>query len=85
MSVDQCQAQPLAGRRWDRDDLLCASAANSFVLHRGVQMPVCRIHGKTYARWGTDAEWKGAYLWAWESENAPGDTATLADLPQSHP
>ena len=48
-------------------------------------MHVCGIHGKTDARWGADAEWKGAYLWAWQGENAPVDTATLADLLRSHP
>jgi hypothetical protein len=66
MSVDQCQARPAAGRRWARDDLLCASAASSLVLHRGVEMPVCRIHGKTFARWGAAAEGKAALLWGWQ-------------------
>ncbi|HEV7566645.1 MAG TPA: hypothetical protein VGO31_11865 [Microbacteriaceae bacterium] len=74
-----------AGRRWARDDLLCASAADSFVIHGGVEMPVCGIHRKTHARWGADAVWKAAYLWAWESENTPVDTATLADLLRNHP
>ena len=85
MSVDQCQAQPLAGRRWARDDLLCASAANMVVMHRGVEVPVCRIHGKAFERWGVDAEWKAAYLWAWEGDNPPVDAATRADLLRSQP
>jgi hypothetical protein len=83
MSVDQCQAQPLAGRS-ARDDLLCASAAHVVVLHRGVEMPVCRIHGKAFERWGVDAEWKAAYLWDWASESALIDSTALADLLPSH-
>jgi hypothetical protein len=54
-------------------------------MHRGSEVPVCRIHGKTHARWGIDAEWKAAYLWDWESENAPIDAATLADFLRTQP
>jgi hypothetical protein len=55
------------------------------VVHRGVEMPVCRIHGKTFERWGVDAECKAAYLWAWEGGNTPVDAATRADLLRSQP
>lgn len=67
MSVDQCQARPRAGRRWAREDLLCASAANSVVIHCGVEIPVCRIHGKAYARSGVEAAGNAASLWGWRT------------------
>ena len=68
---NQCQARPIAGRRWARDDLVCPSAASTLVLHRGVEVPVCGIHGKAHARWGVDAEAEAACQWGWPGE--PGD------------
>jgi len=55
----------MAARHGWRDDALCASAASMVVPFRGVDMPVCRIHEKTYARWGDDAHVNAALLWGW--------------------
>jgi hypothetical protein len=48
-----CQGRPKAGRRWQRADTLCASLASTSVHFRGHDVPVCQIHERTYARWGT--------------------------------
>ena len=64
----RCQAQPLAARRGFRDDVLCASIANSSVDFRGRPVAVCRIHLKMYVGWGTAAEQHAARLWAWPPE-----------------
>jgi hypothetical protein len=48
-----------------RDDALCASTASVIVAFCGVDMPVCRIHEKTYARWGLDAVGNAALFWGW--------------------
>jgi hypothetical protein len=66
-----CQAIPNAARRGWRTDLLCASAANSEVTFYGRQVPVCRIHRDTYARWGADAEQLAVELWGWQRQLPP--------------
>jgi hypothetical protein len=70
VSQTRCQAQPAVTRRGWRDDVLCASNANTTVSFRGADVAVCRIHEKAYARWGVDAEGNAALLWGW-----PGDVA----------
>jgi hypothetical protein len=61
----RCQARPRAARPAYREDMLCASNASTTVLFRGVELPVCRMHAATYARWESEAEWNAAALWAW--------------------
>jgi hypothetical protein len=61
----RCQARPAAARRGFREDMLCASYANTVVRFRGVEMPVCRIHETAFERWGSDAEGNAEALWAW--------------------
>ncbi len=62
---EQCQAQPAAARRGFREDVLCASLANTTVQFHGRDVAVCRMHEATYARWGDEAEAKAAELWEW--------------------
>jgi hypothetical protein len=61
----RCQARPAAARRGFREDVLCASFANTAVRFRGVEMPVCRIHEAAFARWGSGADANAETLWAW--------------------
>jgi hypothetical protein len=61
----QCQARPAAARRGFREDVLCASLANTTVRFHGRDVPVCRMHEATYGRWGADAEQKANELWEW--------------------
>jgi hypothetical protein len=68
--VVRCQGRPAAARRWGRDDALCASVANTAVPFLGVEVPVCRMHEATYARWGADAEVRALERWGWQ-EHAP--------------
>ena len=63
-----CQAIPSVARRGWREDVLCASLANTEVEFHGRQIAVCRMHEATYARWGEAAETNAAALWEW----APG-------------
>jgi hypothetical protein len=62
----RCQARPAASRHGWREDVLCASQANTSVEFHGVAMPVCKIHEKTYARWGDAAEQQAEEAWGWE-------------------
>jgi hypothetical protein len=64
----RCQARPVAARRGFREDVLCASYANTQVRFREVDVPVCRIHEATYERWACDADENASTLWAWGSE-----------------
>jgi hypothetical protein len=68
--LSQCQAQPAATRHGWREDLLCASAANSIVLFRGAEVAVCRIHLKAYAKWGLDAEGNATLYWGWPDDGS---------------
>jgi len=61
----RCQARPKAARPGYRTDMLCASEANTFVVFRGVEVPVCRMHESMYARWGEQAEANARLLWGW--------------------
>jgi hypothetical protein len=63
---ERCQARPAAARRGFREDVLCASNANTHVEFRNARVAVCRMHEATYGRWGDDAETKAAELWDWE-------------------
>jgi hypothetical protein len=63
---ERCQARPAAARRGFREDVLCASNANTHVSFRDGQVAVCRMHEATYGRWGGDAEAKAMELWEWE-------------------
>jgi hypothetical protein len=63
---ERCQARPAAARRGFREDVLCASNANTYVEFRNARVAVCRMHEATYARWGEEAEAKAAELWDWE-------------------
>jgi hypothetical protein len=82
--VPRCQAQPRAARPGYREDMLCASSANTVVLFHGVEMPVCRIHDAKYARWGTDAEAQAVLQWGWTAPDALGGAAT-SDEPDLSP
>jgi hypothetical protein len=62
----RCQATPAAARRGFREDALCASLANTSVRFSARDVPVCRIHEATYARWGGDAEERARSLWRWQ-------------------
>jgi hypothetical protein len=64
---ERCQARPAAARRGFREDVLCASNANTKVPFRDGYVAVCRMHEATYARWGDDAEAKAAELWEWHA------------------
>ena len=66
----RCQARPAAARHGWREDVLCASNANTTVCFHGVHMPVCRMHEAAFARWGSEAEAKAASLWAWTPDPA---------------
>jgi hypothetical protein len=66
----RCQARPAAARRGFREDVLCASLANTAVPYRDGEMVVCRMHEATYARWGDSAEANAAELWKWPAELA---------------
>jgi hypothetical protein len=61
----RCQARPAAARPAYREDMLCASLANSAVQFGGADVPVCRMHQATYARWGDDAETNARERWSW--------------------
>jgi hypothetical protein len=61
-----CQARPKAARVGYRADMLCASIANTTVRYRGVNVPVCRMHERMYARWADDAEQNAEAFWLWE-------------------
>ena len=45
--------------------MLCASEANTSVVFRGADVPVCRMHESMYQRWGDDAEANAEFLWGW--------------------
>jgi hypothetical protein len=47
---ERCQARPAAARRGFREDVLCASMANTVVRFRGRDVPVCEIHARTFNR-----------------------------------
>jgi hypothetical protein len=61
----RCQARPAAARPSYREDMLCASTANTVVQFAGGDMPVCRMHEATYTRWGDDAETNARERWSW--------------------
>jgi hypothetical protein len=61
----RCQAQPSAARPGYRDDMRCASMANSVVRFEAVNIPVCRIHEATFARWGTAGAANARARWGW--------------------
>jgi hypothetical protein len=63
--LERCQARPAAARRGFREDVLCASYANTTVEFRNQLVAVCRMHEATYKRWGKDAECNAAELWEW--------------------
>ena len=60
-----CQGRPKAGRRWQREDTLCASSASTNVNFRGHGVPSARSDQRTYTRWGALAEAKAAALRGW--------------------
>jgi hypothetical protein len=62
---ERCQARPAAARRGFREDVLCASNANTVVEFRDQMVAVCRMHEATYRRWGEDAEANAKLLWEW--------------------
>jgi hypothetical protein len=69
----RCQARPAAARRGWREDVLCASHANTSVDFHGVAMPVCGMHEKAYAHWGSDAEQHAEALWGWLPSGSPAE------------
>jgi hypothetical protein len=63
--AERCQARPAAARRGFREDVLCASHANTTVEFHNQLIAVCRMHEATYKRWGKHAEENAAELWEW--------------------
>jgi hypothetical protein len=63
--AERCQARPAAARRGFREDVLCASNANTVVEFHGQLIGVCRMHEATYKRWGKDAEANAVEIWEW--------------------
>jgi hypothetical protein len=63
--IERCQARPAAARRGFREDVLCASNANTAVEFRDQRIAVCRMHEATYKRWGDQAEENAQQLWEW--------------------
>jgi hypothetical protein len=61
----RCQARPRAARPEYREDMLCASIANTSVSFHGQDVPVCRMHEASYVRWADDAEPNAAVRWGW--------------------
>jgi hypothetical protein len=57
----------LAAQRGFREDMLCASLANTAVLFHGRAMPVCRMHEAMYRRWASNAEANAVLRWGWEA------------------
>jgi hypothetical protein len=82
--VSRCQARPRAARPGYREDMLCASSANTVVLFHGVEVPVCRIHDAKYARWGEEAEAQAVLQWGWTPPEAQRESATT-DQPDLSP
>jgi hypothetical protein len=82
--VSRCQARPRAARPGYREDMLCASTANTVVLFHGIDVPVCRIHDAKYARWGAEAEAQAVLQWGWTPPEAQGEPATT-DQPDLSP
>jgi hypothetical protein len=64
-TASRCQARPLAARPGYREDMLCASEANSVVRYADVDVPVCKMHEATYARWGVSAWANASERWGW--------------------
>jgi hypothetical protein len=79
-SALRCQARPRAARAGYRDDMLCASLANTLVSFRGIRVPVCRIHERMFGRWADDAERNAELLWVWGPWSAAAALATAAKL-----
>jgi hypothetical protein len=67
----RCQARPVAARHGWREDVLCGSHANTSVDFYGVAMPVCAIHEKAYAHWGSEAEQNAEAFWGWVPSGDP--------------
>jgi hypothetical protein len=63
--TERCQARPAAARRGFREDVLCASNANTVVEFHDQRVAVCRMHEATYRRWGDRAEENAQQLWEW--------------------
>jgi hypothetical protein len=81
-SALRCQARPRAARAGYRDDMLCASLANTLVTFRGLSVPVCRIHERMFRGWAEDAERNADLHWAWGPWSAAVTLATAAKLAQ---
>jgi hypothetical protein len=61
----RCQAQPSAARPGYREDMRCASMANCVIRFEALDIPVCRIHEATFARWGTAGAANARARWGW--------------------
>jgi hypothetical protein len=61
----RCEAMPQAARSGHDGDGACAANAVTTVRFRGVDVPICRLHAATYARWGDGAEDEAMRAWAW--------------------
>jgi hypothetical protein len=61
----RCQAQPSAARAGYREDMRCASMANCAIRFEALDVPVCRIHEATFARWGAGAVANARARWGW--------------------
>ncbi|HEY1478744.1 MAG TPA: hypothetical protein VGF46_01870 [Gaiellales bacterium] len=85
MTGERCQARPAAARPGYREDMLCASLANTHVTYREANVPVCRMHAATYARWAGDAEANAEARWDWRPSRQSGlgerPIASVASVP----
>jgi hypothetical protein len=81
-SALRCQARPRAARVGYRDDMLCASVANTLVSFRGLTVPVCRIHERQFGRWADDAERNAETVWSWGPYSAAAALAAAAKIAQ---
>ena len=66
----RCQARPRAARPGYREDMLCASLANTTICFHDAEIPVCRMHEATYRRWADAAEANASALWGWSAPSA---------------
>lgn len=71
--AERCQARPAATLRGFREDVLCASMAGTSVRFRNRDIPVCHMHERVYARWGSHADANAERLWGWTREGASSD------------
>jgi hypothetical protein len=77
VAAPRCQARPAAfAEVREPDDGLCAATANRLVRFDGLDVPVCRMHEATYARWNDETV--AVQRWGWGAWTASGLAAIAA-------